>query len=161
MEKYDKIMSKYIGGSNFIMCKASELGKVIVNKCIEKGFSINTPKIQKLLTIMQGEHLAKFNKPLFEELILAWSCGVAIKEVNTDFSNYDSEIKENLQAYIILLDSEEEIINMVLNKYGDKDALTINSDYRLVKLVKKYYEENKSNIIPQDEIKEVFLNELY
>lgn len=143
------------------MCKASEVSKVVINKCTSLGYDLTAPKLQKLLVVMQGMCLAKYEKELFKEDVLAWTCGVAIKEVNADFKNYDFKESQRLQAYIVLLDHEEEIIDEVLNEFGNKDAITISADYRLIKLVKLFYEEGKSNIIPKNIIKDIFANELY
>ena len=37
--------------SDKLMCKASEIGKIIINKCLNKGVFINTQKLQKLLVL--------------------------------------------------------------------------------------------------------------
>ena len=89
MKKYGKMLSKYIGRTNNWMCKAREVSKVIINKCLSRGFSLTAPKLQKLLVVMQGKCLSEHDKELFKEEVLAWSCGVAVKEVNSDFKNYD------------------------------------------------------------------------
>ena len=161
MKKYGKMLSKYIGRTNNWMCKASEVSKVIINKCLSRGFSLTAPKLQKLLVVMQGKCLSEHDKELFKEEVLAWSCGVAVKEVNSDFKNYDFKNSKGLQAYVVLLDYEDKIIDEVLDKFGDKDAITISADYRLSKLVKMFYEEGKSNIIPKNIIKDIFADDLY
>lgn len=161
MEKYDKILSKYIGRTNYAMCKASELSKIIINKCIDRGLSINAPKLQKLLVLMQGQCLVKYEKELFKEEIVAWSCGVAIKEVNSEFKNYNPDVDGKQQAYLILLDYEEDIIDDILDKFGNYDAITISSDPRLHKLVDMFFEKDKSNIIPKNIIKDVFTDDIY
>ena len=161
MNKYGKIVSKYIGRKNNWMCKASEVSKVVINKCLSRGLSLTAPKLQKLLVVMQGTCLAEYDKEMFKEEVLAWSCGVAIKEVYSDFKDYNFKESEKLQAYVVLLDYEDIIIDEVLDKFGDKDAITINADYRLSKLVKMFYEEGKSNIIPKNIIKDIFADDLY
>ena len=35
-----------------IMCRASKLAKYTINVCLNMGYKIDTPKLQKLLTIM-------------------------------------------------------------------------------------------------------------
>lgn len=156
MRKSGKMSLKYKGRTNYPMCKASELGKIVINKCIDREYNISTPKIQKLLVVMQGKYLVKYQKPLFDENIMAWSCGVAIREINDDFKHFKGNITEKLQAYIILLDSEEYVIDEVLDEFGKEDSMTINSDYRLQRLLDKYYQEGKYNIIPKEEIRKVF-----
>lgn len=143
------------------MCKASEVGKIVINKCASLGYDLTAPKLQKLLVVMQGTCLAKYGKELFKEEVLAWSCGVAIKEVNADFKNHNFRESQRLQAYVVLLEYEDDILDEVLKEFGNKDAITISADYRLIKLVKLFYEEGKSNIIPKNIIKDIFANELY
>lgn len=50
---------------------ASERGKYIVNKCIEKGYKINTLKLEKLLILIYGTILSKHQKHFFQEDIMA------------------------------------------------------------------------------------------
>lgn len=38
-----------------VMCKAAEVGKIVINKCLDAGFFIETQKLQKLLVLMQVE----------------------------------------------------------------------------------------------------------
>lgn len=108
------------------MCKASEVGKIVVNKCLENDIFVNTQKLQKLLTLMQIECLRISDKPLFKEDILIWDCGVAIKEVNNAFGDYAVEFTEEQDEFIVLLEKEEVAVNNVLNKYGQLEAIEIN-----------------------------------
>lgn len=141
------------------MCKACELGKYVINKCLEKQQSINTAKLQKLLVMMQCKHLAKYGQPLFPENIVTWKCGVAIQEVNNDFKKYALGCKEKQEVFIAILNSEETIINQVIEEYGDKTAVAINNDPRLQYLWEKVYEEGRSNIIELSMIQAVFKDE--
>ena len=65
-----------------IMCKAAEVGKIVVNKCIDLNLPIDVQKLQKLLVLMQVECIKLSSEPLFREDIVIWNCGVAIKEVD-------------------------------------------------------------------------------
>ena len=109
------------------MCKASEVGKIVVNKCLERTLSINTQKLQKLLVLIQVECIQKSKQPLFSEDIRVWDCGVAIKEVDTDFRSYGTAFSEILEEKIILLDSEKEYIDDILNRYGNLSASELNN----------------------------------
>lgn len=110
-----------------IMCKAAEVGKIVVNKCLDRGLFINTQKLQKLLVLMQVECIRRSKKPLFKEDVRVWDCGVAITEVNTEFSSYGEEFTEKIEEFITLLEAEEESVNYVLEHYGHMDAYELNA----------------------------------
>ena len=109
-----------------IMCKAAEVGKIVINKCLDKNIFINTQKLQKLLVLMQVECIRTSGKPLFKEDIREWNCGVAIKEVDEEFSNYGQGITCKQEEFITLLDAEEKSVNYVIDNYGEKDAFELN-----------------------------------
>lgn len=109
-----------------IMCKASEVGKIVVNKCLDQNFAVNTQKLQKLLVLMQIECIRRSGRPLFKEDIRIWSCGVAIKEVDDEFYGYAEGFTQKLEEFITLLDAEEASVDCILNKYGQLDAFELN-----------------------------------
>lgn len=109
-----------------IMCKAAEVGKIVINKCIDRNIFINTQKLQKLLVLMQVECIKRSNKALFKEDIVIWNCGVAIKEVDIEFASEATGFSSKQQEYISLLDKELESINHIISKYGDYNAYEIN-----------------------------------
>lgn len=53
----------------------------------EVGDVISNLKLQKLLYYAQGYHLAIYDKPLFDNDILAWTYGPVVKEVYYEYSN--------------------------------------------------------------------------
>lgn len=110
-----------------IMCKAAEVGKIVVNKCLDKGLFINTQKLQKLLVLMQVECIKRSGKALFKEDIRIWDCGVAIKEVDESFSEYGEGFTERQDEYITLLEVEDESVDYIIAEYGTKDAFELNS----------------------------------
>ena len=104
------------------MCKSVELGKHIVKLCIKDNYDISPSKIQKLLYYMQSLYLYKYNKKLFDENIIAWNCGPAIKEVNTYFTKFLSENHDDeIIANLFLLDEEMDVFKYV---YEEKAFLT-------------------------------------
>ena len=116
------------------MCKAAEVGKIVVNKCLDKGLLINTQKLQKLLVLMQLECVKRSGKPLFKEDVVLWDCGVAIKEVDIAFSSAAMGFDSYQEEYISLLDKELESVEFVLENYGDKSAHEISKLNRLEEL---------------------------
>lgn len=105
------------------MCKAILISEVIINNCINREYSLNTSKLQKILYFMQKEHLRKYHTPIFDEDIIAWECGPAIKEINDYFTygklGFDDKVEQSIQ----LKDSHEEILELILHKYGSLSPL--------------------------------------
>lgn len=109
-----------------IMCKAAEVGKIVVNKCLDAKIFINTQKLQKLLVLMQVECIKRSGKPLFKEDIRVWKCGVAIKEVDEEFRNYGEGFNHKQEEFISLLVAEEQSIDYIIAQHGKKDAFELN-----------------------------------
>ena len=108
-----------------IMCKAGEVAKIVVNKCIDRDFAVNTQKLQKLLVLMQVDCIRRSGKPLFKEDIRIWDCGVAIKEVDDEFSDYAEGFSEKQEEFITLLEAEAASVDYILNSYGKLDAFEL------------------------------------
>lgn len=138
------------------MCKACELAKYTINECLDRNLKIDTPKVQKLLVLMQGIHLYRYGKYMFREKVEIWECGVAIREVHKAFKQYIFGINERQNCYIMLLDDEEEVLNEVLDTFGTMDVFEISQDPRLKKLVERFYVENQAVEVPNEEIRKAF-----
>ena len=141
---------------NPILCRASEKGKIVVNNCLDRGIKINTLKLEKLLVLMYGKLLSKYEKKLFNQNIICTSNGVKIKEVDNDFMQYCVGFNNKLPEYISLLQSEEYVMNDVLEEYGNLSASELNELYLLKTLKEVFTKENKVNILSPNLIKEVF-----
>lgn len=141
---------------NCVLCVASEKGKIIVNRCLNKGFHINTLKLEKLLIIIHGCTLARYNRPFFPENIVTTQYGLMIPQVDEDFSIHSLEFNEQLEELIFLLDAEEEVINYVVNKYGNCDAFELDEMNELQALKDIGFTAGRTNIIPNTLIKGVF-----
>ena len=114
------------------MCRAILISEVIINRCIDKGYPLNTSKLQKILYYMQKEHLMKYGEVVFDEPIVAWECGPAIKDVAEYFTEGSLRFKsENkYEERISLLNSHEEVLMMVLSKYGTVSPLEMAKESR-------------------------------
>ena len=108
------------------LCKASEIGKIVVNKCLSMGIPINTQKLEKLLVLIQSKCIEESGFPLFSEDIEIWECGVAIKEVDEDFKTYGIKFNKCLDEKIVLLYSEIKYIDNVLIEYGNLSSYDLN-----------------------------------
>jgi uncharacterized phage-associated protein len=129
------------------MSSASEIGKIVVNKCLDKKLFINTQKLQKLLVLMQIECVKKSGFPLFLEDIRVWDCGVVIEEVDKHFRPQGRVFKEKLPISVILLNSEEKYVDNIINKYGSMSADELNSLLIIQKII-SWCETNDKNKIP-------------
>ena len=135
---------------DIVMCMAGEIGKIVVNKCLERNIFINTQKLQKLLVLMQIEHMQRVKTALFPQNILVWDCGVVIEEVDQGFIQYAIEFKEKQFEYITLLEEQEKTIDHVLNIYGDMDAFDINELSAIQFLVSKSLSIDGRRVIPSN-----------
>ena len=109
-----------------IMCKAGEVAKIVINKCMDAGLFIDAQKLQKLLVLMQVDCIRKSGKPLFKEDVRIWDCGVAIKEVDDEFRALGGPFTTRQTEYINLLEQEEKSVNTILDQFGTKDAIELN-----------------------------------
>lgn len=139
-----------------ICCEASEKGKIVINKCLDNNIEINTIKLEKLLILMHGKMLSMYKKPFFNEDVIATSHGLKIKEVDRDFIRYAVKCNEKIVEYICLLDSETEVMNLVLEKYGKYDVFELNEKKELQVLNKLIYDEKTQNVISNELIERVF-----
>ena len=69
--------------------KAVEVAKYILNLINEDyGETISNLKLQKILYYIQGYFLAYFDKPLFEDKIVAWAYGPVVPSVYNEYKKY-------------------------------------------------------------------------
>ena len=116
-------------------CLANLIGRNVVNKCLEKGYSISTLKLEKLLIVMQGVTLAGTGKPMFQEAIVPTKTGgLKIMEVDEEFLANAAGFDEQVDEWILLLEKQESVVDSVLNKCGALDAWDISEKYGLNKL---------------------------
>ena len=143
-----------------IMCDASEKGVYVVNRCLEKGLKINTIKLEQLLIIINGTMLSLTETPFFSQNVTAHKHALLIKEVDEDFISSAIRFKEKKEEYIVLLDSEQKIIDSVIDKYGALDFFELRRQKTLRCLREICYNADKENdapnIVPNDLIKKVF-----
>ena len=138
------------------LCIASEKGKYIIDKYIDQNIYINPIILQRLLIIVHGNMLKKYNKPFFSQKVIARKYGLSINEVDDDFIIYSDGFKDKLIKLIPLLDIEKKIIDDVFNKYKKLSSMELNDLKELKTLYELCYSENSINFVPNDLIKYVF-----
>jgi len=141
--------------SRRILCEASEKGAIVVNKCLNRGFEINTIKLEQLLILMHGRMLSLYNKPFFSQEVVARTHALMIDKVDKDFRIYAMEFKEKLEEYICLLEKEE-VMNYIIEKYGNLDFFELKELPVLKNLKDLFSKEDQSNIIPNLKIEKMF-----
>ena len=136
-----------------ILCSASEKAKWIINGCLQKGYDINTFKLEKLLILAYGKCLVKTGTKLFNENIVIWEAGAIIKEVDQDFRRYAMGFYAPLREYCLKLYSEEKLIDDIISTYGEMDGFKLNELGMLKELAQL---KDGSGFVSDEDIKRVF-----
>lgn len=135
-----------------------EKGKIVINRCLEKGYSIEPLKLQQLLILMHGVSLAKFNKPFFEEPVLATNYGLALEGIEEEFGEYSLGFQERFQEQLVLEIDEQAILESIILEFGIFDASSLRKMYMLNVLEKACFQNGKKIIVPNEFIREVFVD---
>lgn len=137
-----------------IKCMVSEIGKIVSNKCLNQNISLNTLKLERLLILMQIEYIRTTRKAFFQEsIVVPNQYNTKIKEIDEDFSLYAvnmNMIPNNVRfcESINLLIKQEEIVDSVINKYGNLDSFELEKTPD-IQLIHKISEElNVQNLQP-------------
>lgn len=137
-----------------IGCMSTELGKIVANKCLDKNIPLNTLKLEKLLILMQVEYIRKTEKAFFQEtIIVSNQHNTRIKEVEEDFLPYAINMEmissdTRFCEYINLLMKQEEVVETIINKYGNIDAFDLEKTPDIQLMHKISEELNTQNIQP-------------
>ena len=130
-------------------------------RSFDAGDTISNLKMQKMLYYAQGWHLALTSKELFGDEIEAWQYGPVVKSVYDEFRKYGknsidfSELDSYKQS---LSDETAEFLAFIFDETSRIPA------WELVKRTHQHkpyidnYSQIKTNIIPKNEIK-AFFNE--
>lgn len=129
----------------------------------DKGEVISNLKMQKMLYYAQGHYLATTNEALFNDKIEAWTYGPVVKSVYDRFKKYrnlsiDFVELENYNAKIYN-EKHLDILPFIYNKYTPFSASQlVDKTHKEAPYIKHFVPYN-TNEIPQNEIKEFFINE--
>lgn len=103
--------------------------KAIANNFIDRanaaGQEITPMKMQKLVYIAHGWHLAVHDEPLIDETVEAWKFGPVIPSLFQAFKRYGaSPITDYAGDARLPNDAKvRDVINQVMGVYGNKDAI--------------------------------------
>ena len=121
------------------MYSALVIASQFVNRAIENGKPITQMKLQKMLYIAQGLHLASTGKPIINEIIQAWKYGPVIPQIYEYYKMWgnlpitkptiigafsESNISIGLD---VLCDSAETIIDATWDITKDIDAVKLSN----------------------------------
>lgn len=99
------------------------LAKYIIKRMAERGKRINHLKLQKLLFYVVAWHLVYTGTPIIEEDFEAWLHGPVLRSVWNYFKTYSTMFQDLPypdKININLTEEQKEIIDDVLDEYGDK-----------------------------------------
>lgn len=83
---------------------------------------ITNLKLQKLLYYVQGHCLTLFNKPAFNEKIIAWNYGPVVEEIYQEYKDFHKKEITTKQRVKKISTGLEQIIKEVVINYGSIDA---------------------------------------
>ena len=111
---------------------AIDVANELIRVAHENGKSISNMKLQKLLYLAQGIHLALENgAPLFEDTIEAWKYGPVVPSVYHKFKIYFAgKIPANhpFSTENVILDSnQKQLVTSIVKSYGDLSAISLSN----------------------------------
>ena len=96
---------------------------------IGEGRPIDPMKLQKLVYLAHGWHLAFRNQPLISDAIEAWQYGPVIPSLYTQFRRYGARVITTpgsaLQEIPVLTDDVRALVQQVWKKYGGLSAIEL------------------------------------
>ncbi|MBQ8192676.1 MAG: hypothetical protein IJZ46_01210 [Bacilli bacterium] len=135
------------------LCEASKIAKIVINKCLDKGYNVDFIKLQQLLTFIQGTMLAKYNRTFFPQDIYNLETPIII-EVHKDILTQDIKLERNDTEYT-LSEEEESVVEEILERFGIYNCNTLKTTFVLNVLDK--IRTGKETIIPIEYLKMVFI----
>ena len=111
---------------------AVDVANVIIRVAHETGKTISNMKLQKLLYLAQGIHLAlKNDTPLFADSIEAWKYGPVIPSVYHKFKIYfsgDIPVTHPFASGTATLDEDQlKLVRKVVDLYGGLSAISLSN----------------------------------
>ncbi|MDR0864778.1 MAG: DUF4065 domain-containing protein [Candidatus Symbiothrix sp.] len=141
--------------------KVLDVAYKIINSCTDKelGDMISNLKLQKMLYYVQGFHLAFFDKPLFEDEIVAWQYGPVVPDMYRKFAQFGSSplfVPENTKI-VYFDDDSEDIFQEVIEGYGQFSAT------RLMKMTHNeppWRTTEINHVVSKNKMKRYFLTQI-
>ncbi|RMI87602.1 Panacea domain-containing protein [Candidatus Phytoplasma solani] len=141
-----------------------DVAKYLLDNCPQK-YGTGITQMQKLLYYAQGEHLIRYQQPLFTEEIQAWPLGPVVAHVYYQFVKCRSEKKDFFEyncSKKILTKKILDILDLVLKKHGYKEPQTLIEQTHNEDPWKNTYHPNKkfsNSVISHEKIYLFFQNQ--
>ncbi|WP_373845414.1 Panacea domain-containing protein [Clostridium sp.] len=141
------------------MCRAIDIAKYIINRCIDIGRPISNLQLQKILYYVQGEFMKKNDgETLFQDNIEAWQYGPVVRDVYYAFNNYSSSNIITRQDRIELDECVKDIINPVIDSKSKLSAWDLVKETHLQFPWQDTYDGTKNKIITEEKMRKFFCN---
>lgn len=135
------------------LCEASKIAKIIINKCLDKGYNLDFIKLQQLLTLIQGTMLARYGRTFFPQDIYNLETPIIV-EVHKDILTQDINLERNNPKYTMSIE-EESVVEEILERFGIYDCNRLKTCF-VLNILDKIRTE-KENIISIEYLKMVFI----
>ena len=147
---------------DYAKCDAMDVTEYILWYCEnELNKPINNLRLQKTLYYIQGEYLRRYNKPLFDNDMEAWTYGVVVPYVYYSYSNFIcDDITGVTRLHKDCLDDKDlEVIHYILDKTLDVNIWEIVEKIQQEDPWKYNYVKGYKNIVSISDMKEWFCKE--
>jgi len=110
--------------------KTRDVAGLLLSRAFIRGINDVSPmKLQKLLYLANGWHLAIFDKPLVKEKVQAWKFGPVFPSLYRDFKRYGNQpIDPFWEDYNYSIGQDQPVVDLldaVLDKYGHLSAIQL------------------------------------
>lgn len=121
----------------------------------EFGDSISNLKLQKMVYYAQGFHLAMYDKPLFDEPVIAWEHGPVIESLYHRYKDYGAGELPQPESVNLANYTEEqiELLDEVYEVYGQFSAWKLRN---MTHSEKPWLETNRNQVISNEAMKDFF-----
>ena len=147
---------------DYAKCDAMDVAEYILWYCEnELNKPINNLRLQKTLYYIQGEYLRRYNKPLFDNDMEAWTYGDVVPYVYYSYSNFlCDDITGVTRLHKDCLDDKDlEVIHYILDKTLDVNIWEIVDKIQQEDPWKYNYVKGYKNIVSISDMKEWFCKE--
>ncbi len=109
---------------------ALQVANSILQRSLDEDNKISHLKLQKLLYILHGWHLAKLDQPAFYDLVEAWRYGPVVSSVYYEFKNCQDRLIKKLGNDQSCVDEKrcpqfKKVADKVWNRYKERDSFEL------------------------------------
>ena len=151
------------GGANMFFAKydAIDVAEYVLWYCEnELNKAITNLQLQKILYYIQGEYLAVYKEPLFDNGMEAWDYGPVIPDVYYEYNQFVSDPITGIQPHNMTLFNCDEVnlIRKVILKKAKLNVWKLVKDTHNESPWKKNFERGLKKEIPISDLQDYFIN---